>query len=43
VPAGSFVPFAGLEMMERTGMASMMRKSFSSALPPGTMGLFGRR
>jgi len=37
------VPFAGFEMMERTGMASMILKSFSSARPPGTMGLAGRR
>src|SRR4029078_3756180 len=43
VPAANFAPFAGLVMIERTGIDSRMRKFAGSALPPGTIGLTGTR
>ena len=43
VPAASFAPFAGLVMIERTGIDSRMRKFFGSPLSPGIIGLIGTR
>src|SRR3954462_9461826 len=37
VLAGNLSPFAGLEMIERTGIDSRSRKLLSSGLPPGTI------
>ncbi len=42
VPAANLAPFAGLVMIERTGIDSRMRKFAGSALPPGTIGLIAR-
>ena len=39
VPAGNFVPLAGLVTMPRTGIDSSIRMFASSGLPPGTIGL----
>ena len=43
VPAASLAPFAGLVMIERTGIDSRMRKFAGSPLSPGTIGLIGTR
>src|SRR6059058_3900476 len=43
VPAANFAPFAGLVMMERTGIDSKILKFAGSALPPGTIGLIASR
>ena len=43
VPAATFVPFAGLVMIERTGIDSRILKFFGSPLSPGTIGLMATR